>query len=114
MAILLKYCRSFSRVKPPVIDVDSVLSDDTADSHDSTVSLIHTAHNISLHNESDHAEQQQTNDKPNQPPTEQEHKLKTNNMPCRLIAAGSKKPVHEVYNGGLKYATSEGKVVMEI
>ena len=71
MAILLKYARSFSRVKPPVIDVDSVLSDDTADSHDSTVSLIHTAHNISLHDESDHAKQQQTNDKPNQPPTEQ-------------------------------------------
>ena len=50
---------TFSRVKPPVIDVNSVLSDDTADSHDSTVSLIHTAHNTSLHDESDHAKQQE-------------------------------------------------------
>ena len=107
MAILLKYARSFSRVTPPVIDVDSVLSDDTADSHDSTVSLIHTAHNISLHDESDHVEQQQTNDKPNQPPAEQEHKLKTNDIPCRLKAAGPSKPVHEVYIGGLEYGTSE-------
>ena len=48
MAILSKYIKSFSRVKSPVIDVDSVLSDDTADSHDSTISLIHRAHNISL------------------------------------------------------------------
>ena len=37
-----------------------------------------------------------TNDKPNQPPTEQEHKLKTNDIPCRLIAAEPSKPVHEV------------------
>ena len=86
------------------------MSDDTADSHDSTVSLIHTAHNISLHDESDHAEQQQTNDKPNNPPTEQEHILKTNNMPCRLKAAGPSKPVHEVYIGGLEYGTSEDDV----
>ena len=110
MTILLKYARSFSRVKPSVIDVDSVLSDDTADSHDSTVSLIHTAHNISLHDESDHAEQQQTNDKPNQPPTEQEHKLKTNDIPCRLKAVRPSKPVHKVYIGGLEDGTTEDDV----
>ena len=110
MAILLKYARSFSRVKPPVIDVDSVLSDDTADSHDSTVSLIYTAHNISLHDETDNAEQQHTNDKPNQPPTEQGHKLKTNDIPCRLKAVGPSKPVHEVYIGGLEYGTSKDDV----
>ena len=73
-------------------------------------SLIHTAHNISLHDESDHAKQQQTNDKPNQPPTEQEHKLKTNDIPCRLKAAGPSKPVHEVYIGGLEYGTSADDV----
>ena len=60
MAILLKYARSFNRVKPPVIDVTSNLSDDKTDSHDSTVSLIHTAHNISLFDEVEHVELQQT------------------------------------------------------
>ena len=59
MAILLKYAKSFNRVKPPVIDVDSYLSDNTTDSHDSTVSLIHTPHNVSLLDETDHAEPQQ-------------------------------------------------------
>ena len=60
MAISLKYARSFNRVKSPVIDIASNLSDDKTDSHDSTVSLIHTAHNISLLHETEHAELQQT------------------------------------------------------
>ena len=49
----------------------------------------------------------ESNDKPNNPPSEQEHKLKTNTMPCRLKAVGPSKPVHEVYIGGLEYGTSE-------
>ena len=106
----MKYARSFRGVKPSDIDVASNLSDDKSDSHDSTVSLIHTAHTISLHNVTDHAEQQQSNDKPNNPPSEQEHKLKTNTMPCPLTAARPSKPVHEMYIGGLEYGTSEDDV----
>ena len=61
VAISLKYAGSFNRVKPPVsTDVASQLSDNTTDSHDSTVSLIHTAHNISLLDEVEHVELQQT------------------------------------------------------
>ena len=52
----------------------------------------------------------ESNDKPNNPPSEQEHKLKTNTMPCRLKAAGPSKPVHEIYIGGLEYGTSEDDV----
>ena len=53
---------------------------------------------------------EESNDKPNNPHSEQEHKLKTNTMPCRLKAAGPSKPVHEVYIGGLEYGTSEDDV----
>ena len=86
------------------------MSDDKSDSHDSTVSLIHTAHNISLLDETVHAEPQQINDKPNNPPSEQEHKLKANNIPCRQKAAGPSKPVHEEYIDGLEYGTFEDDV----
>ena len=60
VAIVLKYARSLNRLKPPVIDIASNLSDDKTDSYDSTVSLSHIAHNISLLHKTEHAELQQT------------------------------------------------------